>query len=80
MSKKIIGKLRIVEMEQWDQDFIDAEVEGYITFSKKRMGEFQFGYVHGYINYRPSNLKKGDTVEFSWEGNDEMDHVLAEAQ
>lgn len=46
MSKnKFIGKWRITEMEQWDQNFIDAEVRGYITFSKNGMGEFQFGYV-----------------------------------
>ncbi len=38
MNKKIIGKWRIVEMEQWDQDFIDTEVEAYITFHKKGVG------------------------------------------
>ena len=73
MSKKIIGSWRIVEMDQWDQEFIDAEVKGFIKFTQNGMGEFQFGYVHGYIDYRPSKLKKDDTIEFSWEGNDEMD-------
>ena len=59
-------------MEQWDQDFIDAEVPGYIDFSKNGMGEFQFGYVHGFIDCRYSVREGIDTVEFSWEGNDEM--------
>ena len=35
MSKKtFIGNWRITEMEQWDQDFIDAEVPGYISFGE----------------------------------------------
>ena len=76
MSKKFIGKWRIIEMDQWDQDFIDAEVQGHITFSNKGIGEFQFGYVHGYIDYRSSKSIKGDSIEFSWEGNDEMDPAL----
>jgi len=71
--KGFVGKWRIVDMEEWDQDFIDADVKGFITFSKRGTGEFQFGYVHGYMDYRPSELRKADTIEFSWEGNDEAD-------
>jgi len=40
-KNKFFGKWRICEMEQWDQDFIDAEVPGYISFSKDGMGLFQ---------------------------------------
>ena len=76
MGKKFIGKWRIIEMDQWGQDFINADVQGYITFSNKGIGEFQFGYVYGYIDYRPSKLAAGDSIEFSWEGNDEMDPAL----
>jgi len=41
-KNKFIGKWRISEMEQWDQDFVDAEVPGYISFTRNGMGEFQF--------------------------------------
>ena len=70
---KFIGKWRITEMELWDQDFVDAEVPGYISFTENNQGEFQFGYVHGYMDCRYSNKKGKETVQFSWEGNDEMD-------
>jgi len=72
MNKNIFyGKWRIIEMELWDQDFVDAEVPGYISFSENGAGEFQFGYVHGFLDCHYSDEKQ--KVEFSWEGNDEMD-------
>ena len=76
MSNSIYGQWRIVGMEQWDQDFIDAEVPGYITFSSDDMGEFQFGYVHGILDCHFSKRNEEDIVEFSWEGNDEMDSAF----
>lgn len=74
MSKKdFIGSWRIVEMELWDAEFIDAEVPGFIKFTKDGLGEFQFGYVHGWIDCRFVKRDEKDAVEFSWEGNDESD-------
>lgn len=73
MNNNFITKWRIVEMELWDQDFIDAEVHGYIEFNEDRMGEFQFGYVHGFIDCKYSNEHRNLIVNFSWVGNDEMD-------
>lgn len=40
---KYIGKWRILEMEQWDKDFIDLVGEGHITFEKKNRGQLHFG-------------------------------------
>lgn len=72
-QKSVIGKWRIVEMESWSKDFIDAEMEGYIEFLADGTGEFHFGYVHGYMNCHYSS--NGAEVDFSWEGNDEMDEA-----
>lgn len=72
-NNSFYGYWRIIEMELWDQDFIDAEVSGYVKFDDEDMGEFQFGYVYGFIDCRFSMKDKKDFVEFSWEGNDEMD-------
>jgi hypothetical protein len=38
-------------MDQWDRDFIDEEVRGYFEFDARDSGSFQFGYVHGQIDY-----------------------------
>jgi hypothetical protein len=52
MSNPYLGTWHIIEMEQWDQDYIDLVVPGYISFRKDQRGEFQFGAVHGDLDYR----------------------------
>lgn len=37
------------------------------------MGQFQFGYVEGFMDCKYNTVHKRDTVNFSWIGNDEMD-------
>ena len=63
------GRYRITSMEMWDQDFVDAEVSGYIKFKKDGLGEFQFGYVRCDIDWQNDG---DDRVEFSFQGFDEM--------
>ena len=41
------GRWQIVSMTEWDEDYINAEVQGFIEFDAKGGGEFHFGYVHG---------------------------------
>jgi hypothetical protein len=67
------GRWRITWMEQWDQDFVDEEVEGCFEFDAKDNGSFQFGYVSGQVDYRFATRDAKPSIEFSWEGSDEMD-------
>ena len=67
------GRWRIVSMDQWDQDFVDEEEEGYFEFSDKGNGEFHFGFVHGHMDCQLSTRHGEPLVEWSWDGNDEMD-------
>ncbi|WP_218922442.1 hypothetical protein [Fuerstiella marisgermanici] len=39
-------------MELWDQDFVDAEVPGFIEFKKNGLGEFHFGNVRCDIDWQ----------------------------
>jgi hypothetical protein len=66
-----IGKWRIVWMDGWDQDYVDTEVPGHITFEKKGLGNFQFGLVRGTMDCR---LDAG-RVEFTWHGFEEGDEM-----
>src|ERR1700680_2895729 len=68
-----IGRWPIVSMEQWDQDFVDEEEEGYFEFSDTGSGEFHFGYVHGHMDCRLTTRNGEPAVEWTWDGNDEMD-------
>ena len=67
------GLWHIVSMQMWDEDYINEEVQAFIEFEANGTGHFQFGYVQGYMDWRPA-LRDGEpAVEWSWEGNDEMD-------
>jgi uncharacterized protein YndB with AHSA1/START domain len=80
ISKKIKnidfrGKWRITEMELWDKDYIDMEVRAYLEIRSGGAGEFQFGLVSGEIDGEVIKYPDGVRFEFTWEGNDEYDHV-----
>jgi hypothetical protein len=70
-----IGRWRITEMEQWDRDYIDEEEDGYIEFGKGGQGEFHFGYVHGFMDCEIETVEGKPRMEFSWDGNSEMDEA-----
>jgi len=67
------GRWRITWMEQWDQDVVDEEVEGYFEIGSNGFGSFQFGLVTGEIDYRMGTREGAPCIEFSWDGNAEMD-------
>jgi len=71
-TTSLVGDWRIVEMELWDREYMDMEVPAFIRFEKDG-GEFQFGLVSGSIDSRFLSKSGKCSVEFSWEGQDEMD-------
>lgn len=67
----ILGRWRIVEMPDYEADYPDMMEPAYILFEARGSGEFAFGCVTGHI----FGAASADAVEFSWEGNDEMDEA-----
>src|SRR5947199_4699153 len=67
------GRWRIVSMSAWDEDYIDEEEEGFFEFDENGGGEFHFGYVHGHMDGRLTTRDGEPAVEWTWDGNDEMD-------
>lgn len=66
------GRWRITWMDQWDQDFIDEEVEGFFEFGPKNSGSFHFGYVQAQVDYRQGIRDDHPCLDFTFNGNDEM--------
>jgi hypothetical protein len=62
------GRWHIVSMTEWDEDYLNEEVQAFIEFDDKGGGSFQFGYVQGNIDYREGLRDGQPAVEFSWEG------------
>ena len=60
-------------MSACDDEFIDEEEEAYLEFDKKGNGQFHFGYVHGQMDCRQTIREGEPAIEWTWDGNDEMD-------
>lgn len=70
----LLGKWRIVAMPDYVEDYADMMEPAYILFEENGSGEFAFGCVTGQI----FGGADADSVEFSWQGNDEMDEALGD--
>lgn len=71
--KPFVGRWTIIEMEEWDQEYINMEVPGHFTFKKDGTGHFQFGLVQGRMDCHSESVDDSERIEFSWEGQDELD-------
>ncbi len=64
-DKRIAGKCRVLEMDQWDKDFIALTGEGHITFAKRNRGDLHFGAVDCDLDYRIEKVRDQERIEFS---------------
>lgn len=71
----LIGTWRIVEMDLWDLKAIDLVGPGFIEFAEDRTGRFGFIAVEGWMDCRHGERDGHPSVEFTWEGDDDGDHV-----
>ena len=69
------GTWHIYEMEAWDEDYFNMEVQAYIRIDPNNLGVFQFGLVSGGIDGKLVDSADGERFEFTWEGSDECDPV-----
>jgi hypothetical protein len=74
-TASVVGTWHIDEMELWDEDYFNMEVQAYITINQGGAGDFQFGLVAGGLG--GGFVRDGDTerFKFTWEGNDECDEA-----
>jgi hypothetical protein len=72
---KYEGTWHITEMEMWDDDYLNMEVQAYIRIRRDGSGAFQFGLVSGQIDGEVVETANGERFEFTWEGNDENDEA-----
>src|SRR5262245_5706109 len=64
------GLWHIVSMSGWDEDYFNEEVQAFIELEASGTGHFQFGYVQGYMDWRPGTRDGQPGVEWTWEGAD----------
>jgi hypothetical protein len=73
---QFIGTWHIYEMEGWDEDYFNMEVQAYIKIGANGLGDFQFGLVSGQIDGEMETCGDKERFAFTWEGNDECDPAL----
>lgn len=69
----LVGTWHIQSMELWDEDYLNMDVQAYITIESNYNGSFQFGLVTGDLDGSISGKGNEATLHFSWEGSDEND-------
>ena len=67
-AKAFAGRWRIVEMDIWDNDFLDLVEEAHLTFKGAADGEIAFGALNGFLDVRYGARDGSACAEFSWEG------------
>ncbi len=72
-SHAFIGNWHIYEMELWDEDYFNMEVQAYVEVRSDNLGNFQFGLVSGYLDGYIEDEPETGRFVFTWEGQDEMD-------
>jgi len=72
-AKAFAGRWRIVEMDVWDNAFLDLVEEAHLTFTGAADGEIAFGALKGFLDVRYGSRDGAACAEFSWEGHDDND-------
>lgn len=71
IEQNLIGTWHIYEMEQWDEDYFNMEVQAFFELKENGMGDFQFGLVSASLDGKMC----GERFEFNFEGFDECDET-----
>jgi hypothetical protein len=72
---KFTGTWHITEMENWDEDYFNMEVQAHVTIDERNNGDFQFGLVSGGLSGEIVKNKTSEIFEFTWDGSDECDEA-----
>ena len=72
-SKAFAGRWRIVEMDVWDNAFLDLVEAAHLSFHGETDGEIAFGALKGFLDVRYGSRDGAACAEFSWEGHDDND-------
>ena len=72
-ARAFAGRWRIVEMDVWDDEFLELVEQAHLTFKGAADGEIAFGALKGFLDVRYGARAGAACAEFSWEGHDD-DH------
>ena len=71
--KEFEGTWHIYEMESWDEDYFNMEVQAFIEIMSECRGRFQFGLVRGTLDI--DEIGGDGRIDFTWDGADENEEA-----
>ncbi|WP_431710454.1 hypothetical protein [Glutamicibacter uratoxydans] len=74
-ADKLVGRWRIIEMDEYARSDVDAVEPGYIRFVSGLHGDFAYGSVHGWMDCQAIEKDGLPGFEFTWEGVQGDDQV-----
>ena len=72
-AKVFAGRRCIIEVNVWNNDFLDLVEGAHLTFEGVEGGEIAFGTLKGFVDVRYGVRDGAACAEFSWEGYDDKD-------
>jgi hypothetical protein len=72
-AKAFAGRWRLVEMDTWDNEFLDLVEPAHLIFKGAADGEIVFGALKAFLDVRYGSRDGAACAEFSWEGFDDND-------
>jgi hypothetical protein len=75
IKSEYIGRWRITEMSEWDQEFIDLVAPGHLTVKGNGLGTLAFGAIEAEVDCRIEMAGEAERLAFSFAGWDEGDDV-----
>jgi hypothetical protein len=75
IKTEYVGKWRIIEMSEWEQDFVDLVAPGHLTIKADGMGDLAFGAFEAGLDCRVEKKSDSERLSFSFAGFDEGDEA-----
>jgi hypothetical protein len=75
IKPEYIGRWRITETSEWDQEFIDLVVPGHLTVKGNGLGTLAFGAIEAEVDCRIEKMGEAERLAFSFAGWDEGDDI-----
>lgn len=69
------GVWNVYEMEMWNEEYFNMEVQAFIKINHDGKGEFQFGLVTGNFIGKVIEQNNNEKFTFKWVGTDELEPV-----
>jgi len=75
IATEYVGSWRVIEMSNWDRDYIDEVEPGRLVVKANGTGTLRFGLVQAELDCRMEDVGVAEHLAFTFAGSDEMEET-----